>query len=227
MSETREQIVEQILKEHVFSGETLDEGTSSEISRVLKYQFTEMDIGEAGGPFFLEDDVSLRMEVTESDYARELKGSLGRFRDGDCNNLDPLIRFMEEVSKTQAGYLGPDNADTLIADGIIQVLNLVAVKKSVLGAEKRDGITNMCTKIISNFFPFTAEDLLYLEKSNGLGLFHIHKYGQPPSGGDITFNKDTGIPLMLISARSDYMDTGVNLYLVSSGKPGSVYTGRL
>lgn len=227
MSETHEEIVEEILREHVFNSETLDKGTSSEISRVLKYQFTEMDIGEAGGPFFLEPDVSLRMEVRESEYTRMIKESLVRFRDGHCDNLEPLIHYMEEVSKTQAGYLGSNNPESFIANGIVEVLNLVATTKSILGVEKRGGITKLCSKIMSNFYPFTIEDFQYLQRSKGLGLFHVHKDLQPPSGGDIDFNNERGIPLITISAKSDYRDTGVNLYLVSSGKSVILYTGCL
>jgi len=226
MTETREAIQVEALRCYFNNGQ-LDGSISNEISRVLGIQYQEDDLPEVGGSIIAGNDATLELRVNESDVNKEVETSISAFEEGDYSSISHLYEFLCEARDTQESYLGKSHPDIFVLNGLVTILDRVMGNEDApLSGDKRLGLANLFRKIVGSFYAF-KEDEIEADDGYLLGLFHVHKQRQPPSGGDIKKNRQNGLPNLVIGATSDYQKEGVDVYLVHSGKQELLYRGEL
>ena len=77
--------------------------------------------------------------------------------------------------------------------------------------------------ILGNIYSFSVDEF----DPNFVGIFHVHDNGSEPSPNDINKNKLMPLVDLVISAKADYVQSGVKLYLVHSGSFELLYQGLL
>jgi len=226
MSETREEIQSEIIKCY-FQESQLDEAIYKQISKILEIQYQIEASPEVGGFVFIKDDMSLELRVNKPAIQKELETCLSNFEKGDYSNIEPLYGFMQEAESIQASYLDENDAELLVYKGVVQILEKLSLNSQVkLSEEKRNNLSALFRKVINSFYAFKLDDI---EEGDGrfMGLFHVHKKGTIPSGGDLVINKRHNIPNLVISSTHNYKQEGIEIYLVHSGSYERLYEGTL
>lgn len=199
----------------------------SRLKDILDIQFQEECCTEIMGSVFTTKDTAmpLEFEVIRPPEVTEVEAALKSFRQRDFSKIGLLADYITTKTEVIERYHGVNLTLSITAE----IFAAVAQKPALL--------ENFNNETIQDYFDlyklFLKSNTAALGKDikadqkDFLSIFHCHANGTPPSPMDIQANVKTGIPDVVISAKEDYLQSGIALYLVAGGEVKELYQGPI
>ena len=202
------------------------------IRNVLELQFANGKSYKLGGIVAYDHkNDKLQFEVRDS-YSAELKDAINMYAKGDNSKAAQLQEFaVQKIESAQT-------VRTLEGSKNLQHLKRVisvSLLEDLQGEERRVAVDMLCEALADSFLSFggqwgASEAGVWVKEEGDdfIATFQINHNDLPPSLIDLENSKHEGVfPSVLISAKEDYLTSGISIYLVQDGESVLVYQGAI
>lgn len=199
----------------------------SQLKDILDLQFREDCYTEIMGSIFKQKDKtrSLEFEVIRPPQITAVENALKKFRQRDFSQISLLAEYINQEKEIIEKYHG-ENLDLTTAAFIFYAATTNPAALENFSEERLERYFNLYKYFLESNIAAWGNDLK-VDHKDFVSIFHCHNNGTPPSPLDIATNAASGIPNLVISAKEDYLQSGLALYLISGGKFEKIYQGPL
>lgn len=209
----------QILKTYFAKG--LTDNFIQQLTLVLQQQFKPDYYRNVEGSVFQRED-DLELKIIKPELLRFAESALAQLVAGNRANLDLLTNFADDVY-----YQSPrEQEDTELFTGFKEFIERIQQGYQFPKDLRKEFATHYQNFVLSRLFLYDPVDFKVLEE-DFRALFLINENTAEPSQIEQKLNLQTKNSILLISANSDYVNSGVKLYLIHSGSFGILYEGPL
>ena len=223
---TDEELVARIFIEPSFTG-GLSDYITGKLYEILEKQFEEGTSAEVGGSIFHRNK-SLELQIVKSQLFEGLEEMLVQFQDGSLENMKTLVEYAHNFIEERRNYLSPNSSDLSMLNILNETLESELAKPNLVKEKlMRENIAILYRMLILSDSYSASFRELGIEENGFIGIFHVHDDGSPPSVVDIDENIGSNFPILTISAKQDYKQSGVSIYLIYSGTSHKLYEDLL
>lgn len=198
----------------------------ADLEKILEEQFKEQTCIEISGAVFYKNNC-LSLEMIYAQQIQEVVEALKLFQEGDYSSLKTLSDFAAQATEFHEEHHGKNtffNAIYLSFQAAYQA-SVKDHRKISLSEKERKEWTDMYKELLRHYTIVPIGEKL--KQQGFLGSFHVHGNGSKPSPADIAESLKVGCPELVISATSDYQQSGIKLYLIHAGSFELLYQGPL
>lgn len=198
-----------------------------QLKNILELQFQEDCYTEITGSIFKRKDeiMSLEFEVIRPPEITMVENALKKFRQRDFSQISLLAKYITQEKENIEKYHGK-NRDLTMAAAIFDAtaVNPAALEK--LSDKTLERYFNLYRFFLESNTAAWGKDYK-VDHKDFLSIFHCHNNGSTPSPIDLASNASSGIPNVVISAKADFLQSGLALYLIFGGDYETLYKGPL
>ena len=223
---SEEELVARIFLEPFFS-QSLSTEISQQLSAILQKQFDPQNHNEIGGSVFYKDK-NLTFRIVKAALTEGLEQMLDQFQAGNLEYVETLATYARIFFGNMEVYLPKIALERYSLHVLAETLEDELTKPSLVKEKViRESLVYLYKDFILGHSYIATDKELGKDEPGFVGLFHVHEDGSPPSEFDIDTNKSSEFPIFTISAKQDYLQSGIEIYLIYSGQSKKLYQGLL
>ena len=206
-----------------FCGE-LSDHIQSQLHFILETQFQEERFGELGG-YIVSSPNSLEFKIVENMLHKYVQS----YENGDTSKevmteIYRSVYALKELHKTSGFSEKSFPMQMLSALSDLTEQQLTPDQEKNKDPEYRKKFACFYKRYVLDYFHVYDKEQF---DPRYLMLFHVHQNGTEPSATDIITNTKGAVPHLVISAKPDYLQEGIKLYMIHSGASELLYQGPL
>jgi len=222
LRKVEKRLVAEKLRPH-FSGD-LSDHIQSQLHFILDTQFQEGKYGEIGG-YIVSSEDSLEFKIVENELCKYVQ----KFEEGDTSRevITELYRSADALKQLHKTSNFPEESFPM------QMLSAICdLTEQYFFPEKANNQDDDYRKKFAHWYKQYVLDYFHVYNTKQFDphyvmLFHVHQNGTEPSLTDIITNTKGAVPHLVISAKHDYLQEGIKLYMIHSGASELLYQGPL